>query len=93
MVVVVVGWWVVVGGSGGEDSPLRPQDLLDETDRDKFQRLGTGEDPSPGPVFRVQSWREAAAAAAARSGAALRSHECGGESSLSARACLSAGLL
>lgn len=86
----------MVGGGGGVVEKILHSDLkisLDETDRDKFQRLGTGEDPSPGPVFRELEGSGSGSCSAARSGAALRSLECGGESSLSARACLSAGLL
>lgn len=89
-------WWWVGGGWRGVVEKILHSDLkisLDETDRDKLERLGSGEDP-PSSLQVVGGKRQKRRRQRQRQrGAALRSLECGGESSLSARASLSAGLL
>lgn len=85
------GWGV--GGWRGVVEKILHSDLkisLDETDREKLERLGSGEDP-PSRLHLVGG-KQQKRRRQRQSGAALRSLECGGESSLSAQASLSAGL-
>lgn len=85
-------WWV--GGWGEVVEKILHSDLkisLDETDRDKLERLGSGEDPPSS--LQVVGGKLQKRRRQRQRGAALRSLQCGGESSLSARARLSAGLL
>lgn len=63
---------------------------LDETDRDKLERLGCGEVPQP---FRQLEGTSGRGGGGGGSGAALRSLRCGGASSPAARPTPNAGLL
>lgn len=87
----------MVGGGGGVwrgvVEKILHSDLkisLDETDREKLEQLGSGEDPPS--RLQVVGGKQQKRRRQRQRGAALRSLECGGESSLSAQARLSAGL-